>query len=148
MLSKKLNLKNLLSRCKFQRLMLSKFQIRRFSRLQPPKKKRKNLSPKIRMVKKEKEALNSQMVDGNAPNAKTTISKEEKTATDARKLEPLRIYQVNQPIFKRSRMKRSNRLQQYYLIYLCRYQILAAAISLNVMCNSSLKNHRNSRTLR
>jgi len=54
-------------------------------RLLHPKKKRKNLSPKIRVPRKQKEFLNSQMVDGNALNAKTTTSKEERTAIDAKK---------------------------------------------------------------
>jgi len=79
-------------------------------RLPLPKKKRKNTSPKIR-PRNKKELLNSQMVDGNAQNAKTTISKEGKTVIDAKKQEPLRMQQASQLISRRLRQKRSNRLQ-------------------------------------
>jgi len=79
-------------------------------RLPHPKKKRKNTSPKIR-PRNKKELLNSQMVDGNAQNAKTTISKEGKTVIDAKKQEPLRMQQASQLISRRQRQKRSNRLQ-------------------------------------
>jgi len=79
-------------------------------RLPLPKKKRKNTSPKIR-PRNKKELLNSQMVDGNAQNAKTTISKEGKTVIDAKKQEPLRMQQASQLISRRQRQKRSNRLQ-------------------------------------
>jgi len=63
---------------------LSKFQIRLSLRLPLLKKKRKNSSLRIR-TRNRKEPLNSQMVDGNALNAKITTSKEEKTVIDAKK---------------------------------------------------------------
>jgi len=85
---------------------LSKFQIRLSLRLPLLKKKRKNSSLRIR-TRNRKELLNSQMVDGNALNAKITISKEEKTVIDAKKQEILRIYQASQPIFRRSFQKKS-----------------------------------------
>jgi len=53
-------------------------------RLPLQKKKRKNSSLRIR-TRNRKELLNSQMVDGNALNAKITTSKEEKTVIDAKK---------------------------------------------------------------
>jgi len=84
---------------------LSKFQIRLSLRLPLLKKKRKNSSLKIR-TRNRKEPLNSQMVDGNALNAKITTSKEEKTVIDAKKQEMLRIYQASQPIFRRSFQKK------------------------------------------
>jgi len=46
------------------------------------------------------------MVDGNAQNAKTTISKEGKTVIDAKNQELLRIYQASQLICKRSKKNR------------------------------------------
>lgn len=84
---------------------MSKFQIRLSLRLPLLKKKRKNSSLKIR-TRNRKELLNSQMVDGNALNAKITTSKEEKIVIDAKKQEMLRIYQASQPIFRRSFQKK------------------------------------------
>tara|TARA_B110000977_G_scaffold161105_1_gene205853 strand:- start:820 stop:1122 length:303 start_codon:yes stop_codon:yes gene_type:complete len=98
-------------------------------RLLHPKKKRKNLSPKIRVPRKQKEFLNSQMVDGNALNAKTTTSKEERTAIDAKNQELLRIYQASQLISKKSKKNRPQ----------CLILILMRKI-----CNLRLY-HRNSR---
>jgi len=47
----------------------------------------------------QKEILNSQMEDGSALSAKIIISRVGRNAIDARRLEQLKIFQVNQLIW-------------------------------------------------
>jgi hypothetical protein len=69
------------------------------------KKKRRTIDKRIRAQPKnrktimsQKEILNSQMEDGSALSAKTIISRVGRNAIDARRLEQLKIFQVNQLI--------------------------------------------------
>lgn len=49
----------------------------------------------VKIKTRGNKTLNSQMEVGNAPNARTTISREGRTATDVRNLEPSKMLKVN-----------------------------------------------------